>query len=124
MPLTPSFSVKVELDNREVHFAARGLWDQEVLADFSRELLSKAKPLLDGNGMRVFADLTGFVAQTREIAAGIGVIMKESGKLGMDRTALLSDSVLAAMQYKRLNEGIRTEVFENRAEALAWLRED
>ena len=124
MTLTPSFNVTVDTDRREVHFSARGLWNEQKLGDFSRELLSKAKPLFDGKGMRVFADLNGFVTQTSEIASGIGVIMKESAKLGMDRTALVSDSALAAMQYKRLNEGIRTEVFENRATALAWLRED
>lgn len=121
--LTPSFSVSVDTERREVHFAASGLWDMEVLADFSRELLSSAKPLLGNERpMRVFGDLTGFVTQKREVAEGIGIVMRESAKMGMDRTALLSDSMLAAMQYKRLNEGVMTEVFEDKADAVAWLR--
>ena len=121
--LTPTYSVTVDMDRREVHFTARGFWDMAVLAEFTRELLSSAKPLLsDGRGLRVFGDLTGFVTQTREVAEGIRLVMTESAKMGMERTAILSDSVLAAMQYKKVNEGISTEVFNERDKAIAWLR--
>ncbi|MHA7818035.1 MAG: hypothetical protein ACX930_00130 [Erythrobacter sp.] len=120
--LDPSFSISVDHGRREVHFTASGLWDMDVLADFSRELLTKGKPLFAGGPMRVYGDLTGFVTQTREVADGIRVVMQESAKLGMDRTAILADSTLAAMQYKRLNEGVSTEIFRERDEALTWLR--
>lgn len=121
--LTPSFSVSVDIPRREVHFTASGFWDMDVLADFQRELLNSAKPLFGtGEKMRVFGDLTGFVTQKREVAAGIRVVMEQSAKLGMERTAIVSDSTLAAMQYKRVNEGISTDVFQDKTMALEWLR--
>lgn len=121
--LAPSFSVVPDLKRNEVFFTASGLWDAQVLADFSRELLARAKPFYSaGIKMRVLGDLTGFVTQTREIAEGIRLVVNESARLGVVRTAIVSDSKLAEMQYKRINDGINLEVFANRAEALAWLR--
>ncbi|EAQ30631.1 hypothetical protein NAP1_07625 [Erythrobacter sp. NAP1] len=121
--LDPSFSVIADLDRREVHFSAAGFWDQNTLAEFSRELLEKAKPFYSqGRKMYVLGDLTGFVTQTREIAEGIRLVVSESARLGVVRTAIVTDSQLAAMQYKRINDGINLEIFETKADALDWLR--
>jgi hypothetical protein len=121
--LAPSFSVTSFPDLREVHFTASGLWDMDTLVAYQRELIAAGRPMFEsGKKMRVFGDLTGFVTQTREIAEGIRVIVTESARLGTERTAILSDSPLAAMQYKRINEGINAEIFEERDEAMAWLR--
>jgi hypothetical protein len=122
--LAPSYSVSADLDRQEVHFAASGLWDEQVLAAFSSELLAKAKPFYSqGRKMYVFGDLTGFVTQKREIAEGIRLVVNESYKLGVVRTAIATDSKLAAMQYKRINEGINLEIFDDKAKAIAWLRD-
>lgn len=121
--LAPSFTVSSLPDLREVHFTASGLWDMETLVAYQRELIAAGKPMFEnGKKMRVFGDLTGFVTQTREIAEGIRLIVMESARLGTERTAIVSDSPLAAMQYKRINEGINAEIFEDRDEAITWLR--
>jgi hypothetical protein len=123
--LAPSFSVVPDMARNEIFFTAAGLWDDKVLADFSRELLSKGKPFFsEGIKMRVLGDLTGFVAQTREIAAGIRLIVTESARLGVIRTAIVTDSQLTKMQYKRVNDGINLEIFATKAQAIAWLRSD
>lgn len=121
--LTPSFSVVPDMVRNEVFFKVSGLWDADVLADFSRELLLQGKPFYSaGIKMRVLGDLTGFVTQKREIADGIRLVVHESARLGVVRTAIVADSALVTMQYKRINSGINLEIFDNRAEAIAWLR--
>jgi hypothetical protein len=121
--LSPSFSVSSFPERAEVHFAASGLWDMDTIVAFQRDLIAAGKPMFEsGRKMRVFGDLTGFVTQKREIAEGIRMIVMESARLGTERTAIVSDSPLAAMQYKRINEGINAEIFEDRGEAMAWLR--
>ncbi len=123
--LAPSFSMTADLVRKEFHFTASGMWTEATLADFSRALLAEAKPFYsEGIKMRVLGDLTGFVTQTREIAEGIRVVVQESARLGVVRTAIISDSQLATMQYKRINDGINLKVFDDKAQALAWLRND
>ena len=123
--LTPEFSVAPYIDRGEVHFTAKGLWDEETLVAFQRKIIEAGQPLFsEGKRMRVFGDLTGFVTQPPEIVEGIRIIMRESAKLGADKTAIVSDSILAAMQYKRMDTGLETEIFNQRGDALAWLRRE
>jgi hypothetical protein len=121
--LAPSFSIQVDLDRDEVHFAASGLWDMPKMIEFQRDLLEKTKPLLERQAsIMTLGDLRGLVPQTREVADAIRVVIVESQKLGVVKTAIVSDNLLAKMQYSRLNEGINAEMFDNKADALHWLR--
>lgn len=121
--LSPSYTVVADLEKREVHFTAAGLWDETTLAGLSAELLKEAKPLYSqGLKIRVLGDLRGFVTQKREIADGIRLVVNESHRLGVTHTAIVADSTLAAMQYKRINEGINLEIFKTKSEAIDWLR--
>ncbi|MEO1730772.1 MAG: hypothetical protein AAFR64_08545 [Pseudomonadota bacterium] len=121
--LAPTFAVSADLDRSEVHYTASGLWDMPTMLEFQRELLSKSKPLLDREAkIYSLGDLRGFVTQVREVSDAMRVVILESAKLGVVKSAIISDNVLARMQFMRLNEGINIEVFENKADAINWLR--
>ena len=121
--LKPSFSVTRYDALGEVHFAASGLWTLETMVEFQRELIVKSKPLFEkGIPMRSLADLRGFVAQDKTVAAAIRTVVAEAIKLGTVQTAIITDSVLVKMQYERLNDGLELATFENKDEALNWLR--
>ncbi|AWW75194.1 hypothetical protein CD351_12220 [Erythrobacter sp. KY5] len=123
--LTPTYSVTALPDNREVHFAMSGLFDIETLDRFTADLSAAGMPLVKSGGpIRVFGDLTGFVAQTRPVAQRIEKIVHESRKLGVERTAIITDTKLTALQYRRVNEGITVEIFDNKADAIFWLRNE
>ena len=124
--LAPTYTITVDPNRDEVHFAASGLWDMPKMIDFQRELLEKAKPLIERQAkIRALGDFSGLVTQTREVADAMRIVIRESAKLGVVKTAIVSDNLLAKMQYKRLNEGIESgvvEIFEGKTEALSWLR--
>ena len=125
-PLDPTFSITVDLDRDEVHFSNAGLWDMPKMIEFQRDLLYKAKPLIERRAqIRALGDFRGLVTQTREVADAMRVVIVESAKLGVVKTAIVSDNLLAQMQYKRLNQGVgggEVEIFESKADALHWLR--
>lgn len=121
--LAPTYSITADVERNEVHFAASGLWDMPTMVEFQRELLAKAKPLIERQAKILsLGDLRGLVTQTREVAEAMRVVIVESAKLGTVKTAIVSDNLLAKMQYKRLNEGINVEIFESKADAISWLR--
>ncbi len=123
--LAPSFSVSNDIVRGEIHYACSGFWTMETMVDFQRELIAAARPLFEaGRPIRSFADLRGFVAQTQEVSEAIKFAIGEAVKLGTVRSAILTDSMLTAMQYKRLNVGLEIELFEDKDEALKWLRDD
>ena len=125
-PLDPTFTITVDLNRDEVHFANAGLWDMPKMIEFQRDLLDKAKPLIERRAqIRALGDFRGLVTQTREVANAMRVVITESAKLGVVKTAIVSDNLLARMQYKRLNQdgvGGEVELFESKADALHWLR--
>lgn len=93
------------------------------MVDFQREMIAQAKPLIE-NGMKIrsLGDLRGFVAQSKDVSDAIRTLVVESEKLGTVRSAVVFDSMLVKMQYARLHETLELETFDNKADALAWLR--
>lgn len=121
--LAPTFTVNADLEHGEVHYSATGLFDMDTIVDFQRELIARSRPLLErGEPFCSLGDLRGLVTQTKDVADAIRVIVVESQKLGVVRTAIVADNLLAKMQYKRLNEGINLEIFDNKSDAVNWLR--
>ena len=43
-------------------------------------------------------------------------------KFGLKRVAIMGASALVKLQYKRLSDGIEVEYFDNRDDAIRWLR--
>ena len=121
--LAPTFKISADQDIGEVQFACTGLWDMDTMVEFQRELVAASKPMFErGQKMRSLADLRGFSAQTKEVSDAIRIVVVEAIKLGTERTAIIVDSTLVGMQYRRLNEGLPLEIFDNRMDAIAWLR--
>ena len=125
--LAPDFTITVDPVRDEVHFAASGLRDMAKMIDFQRELLEKAKPLIERNArIHGLGDFRGLVTQTQEVADAMRIVIRESAKLGVVKTAIISDNLLAKMQFKRLNDEVQSgvvEIFEDKNSALSWLRQ-
>ena len=122
--LAPTSSVTRDDLHSEVHYSARGLWTQETIIDLQKQLFAASKPFIDaGKPFRVLGDLQGFPVQTREIAGQMEQIQIASAQLGVERMALIIDSILVQQQFRRVSQAINLAMFEARAAALAWLRQ-
>jgi len=121
--LSPSSSISNSADRGEIHFSISGLWTLEDMESFLRGLTKAAVPIVERQlAIQVFGDMTGFVAQTRETGEAIRDHLLMSQKYGLQRVAIMGASSLVKMQYKRLSSGITVEFWDNKAEALHWLR--
>ena len=121
--LDPTFHVEIDRQRRELHFMTSGLFDQENMDRFLREVAQKAGPLLaQKRPMRALGDLTGFVTQTRAIGEKMAETLSNAEDAGIERTAIIITSNILKMQYQRVSEGRNVAIFENRAQALQWLR--
>lgn len=121
--LNPTFSVAVFEERGELHFTTSGLFTRQVMDDFLAAVGKAIGPLLaQKRKLRAYGDLTGYVTQTREIGEEMAQILVKAEAIGIEKTAIVIDSSILKMQYKRLSEGRNVEIFENRADALTWLR--
>lgn len=121
--LDPTYSIDVDLERGEVHYCVSGLWDMATMMKFQSDLLTRSKPLIDaGRNIHALGEMDDFVTQTREISDAMRLVITESAKLGVVKTAIVGGSMLMKMQYKRLNDGINYEFFDSKSDAFAWLR--
>lgn len=121
--LKPTFWVQVDEERGELHFSTSGLFDQASMAEFITEVGNKVGPLLASKRrIRAFGDLSGYVTQTREIGKTMERTLTNAERAGIERTAIVINSAILKMQYKRVSEGRNVKIFENRDEALEWLR--
>ena len=72
---------------------------------------------------RGFGDLTEFAVQKQEVVDIVQVSQESSAELGVDRMAVQYSSTLVKIQFRRISDALELEFFEDRDEALAWLRE-
>ena len=123
--LEPHFTILIDVQRRELHFAASGFWSQDDMARFQSELLVKSKPLYsEGKPYKVLGDLSDLAVQDRVMAGSMKFMIHETIKLGMRKLAMVITAPLVRQQYARIAEGTNTQVFTNRADAIAWLRSD
>lgn len=121
--LAPSFSVRFDPVHNELHFATSGLFDAQSMDSFLAEVTKTVGPVLQkGKTLRALGDLTDYVTQTREIGERMAQILEQAEQNGIEKTAIVINSTILKMQYKRVSEGRNVEVFEDRDAALAWLR--
>ncbi|MEE4199961.1 STAS/SEC14 domain-containing protein [Erythrobacter sp.] len=121
--LAPAFSVSRHENPREIHWSAAGLWKEEDFLALQKELAEKAKPFIeDGRGFNTLGDLTDFVVQTREMAEKMRKSQDASAAAGVERMALICPSMLVRQQFTRVSGSLNIAFFENRADAIAWLR--
>ena len=123
--LTPTYSVSVDAERRELHFATSGLFDKSTMRAFNEEIARAVSPILaQKRRMRALGDLTGYVVQTREISSKMAETLAAAEAVGIERVAIIMTSALVRMQYQRISEGRNVKIFDNREDALAWLRAD
>ncbi|MEM8726062.1 MAG: STAS/SEC14 domain-containing protein, partial [Pseudomonadota bacterium] len=67
-------------------------------------------------------DFADFVPQDRTTGEAIRDHLMAAQKYGLRKIAIVSGSPLVKMQYKRLSQGVEVEFFDEKTEALAWLR--
>ncbi|MEP3421984.1 MAG: STAS/SEC14 domain-containing protein [Erythrobacter sp.] len=121
--LAPDFRVTRNDANREIHWVAIGLWTEQTLADLQAKLIQMAKPYLeDRQGFRVLGDLRELAVQSREMAEKIRQSQEASAQLGVERMAFVYSSVLVKQQFRRLSAALEIEFFDNKADAINWLR--
>ena len=121
--LTPRFSVHFDPAHNELHFATSGLFDAQSMDAFLAEVTRTVGPVLQkGKRVRALGDLNDYVTQTREIGERMAQILEQAEQNGIEKTAIVINSTILKMQYKRVSEGRNVEIFEDRDTALVWLR--
>ncbi len=122
--LKPGYDIRVQLDHNEVHQTCRGLWTADTMRTFQAEAIKLAAPIVQRRKpFRSFADLSSFVTQTREVGDMMTAYFALSAKFGLERVAVVNNSALFRLQYRRVIGDIDAEFFSNRGDALKWLRQ-
>lgn len=123
--LTPTYSVSVDAERNELHFTTSGLFDTASMDAFNQEIAKAVGPILaQKRRMRAFGDLTGYAVQTREISAKMAETLAAAEAVGIERVAIVLTTTLVRIQFQRVSEGRNVKIFENKADALEWLRAD
>ena len=121
--LKQSFDIKADQDRREIHFSIGGVWSTDEMSEFLRKLGGAAKPLIESPGsFAALGDLSKFVTQQREVAEAIGRSLADAKAHGLNRFAVITDSTLLQMQYKRIAGDLPIAFFGDVASAQRWLR--
>ncbi len=121
--LTPRYAVHVDEARGEIHFETSGLFDMATMDAFLAETNAKAGPLLaKGQKLRSLGDLSNYATQTPEIGAKMADTLQRAEEFGIEKTAIIITSTLLKMQYSRVSEGRNVSIFDNKSDAIAWLR--
>ena len=121
--LNPIGDIQCDPLRGEICFAVSGLWHLDKMESFLRGLTKAAIPIVEARKpIRVLGDMSGFVAQTRDTGTAMRDHLLNARKFGLKRVAIMGASALAKLQYKRLSDGIEVEYFDNKDDALRWLR--
>ncbi len=122
--LAPKFSASIDYGRRELHFATSGLFDVAAMQALQAEIGEAIGPFLSERmTFRAFGDLTDYAVQTKDISEEMTRLLCAGEKVGIEKTAILITSTIVRMQYARISQGCSVEIFDNRSDALAWLRE-
>ena len=122
--LVPHFEITRDDVRRELHWTATGLWTLEKAQELPKALYKQSLPFIETKrAFRVFGDLTEFAVQSQDVVDVMQVSQENSAQLGVDRMAILYASILVKIQFRRISDALELKFFEDRDEALAWLRE-
>ena len=119
----PSYSASIDEARRELHFVSSGFFDEEAMTGLQTEIGKVAAPFLSkGIRFRAFGDLSGYMVQTKEISDKMMIVLERAEQIGIERVAIVIKSAIVRLQYARVSEGRNVKIFDNRDEALEWLR--
>jgi hypothetical protein len=121
--LRTRYSIALHEEHCELHFRIAGYWEADAIRAFQDELSLASYPLYKaGKPIHVLGDMADFVPQSRETADMIRKHLEFSRSYGLKKVAILNPSSLVRDQYRRVSKGIEVQFFENRIDAIAWLR--
>ena len=121
--LKPQSRVTNDLYKGELYFWVSGLFGKDDMDQLVVDLNKGAWPITkSGQPVHVLGEMKGFTPQARETGNIIRDHLIASQEFGLKRVAICNASALVKMQYKRLSEGLEVEFFEDRIDALKWLR--
>lgn len=122
--LKPDFRIVRHNDKRELHYTLAGFWKLEDVELLREDLLGAATPFISNKkAFSLLGDLRDAQVQSRDVAERIRILHEGAEKFGAERTAIVTSSMLVKLQFQRLVEGIELECFDNKSDALAWLRQ-
>lgn len=120
---TPRVRVSTDLKNGLVRFSASGLWGEDQIKAGSAKIGEGAAPFIMANKpWAILADYSEAIVQPREVSENIRKSMQYAVKVGLQRIAVINSPPLVRMQYQRMSDIVETKFFEDRVEALLWLR--
>ena len=121
----PTFSVSVDEGRRELHFTASGVFDAQSMAALNLEIAKGVNPILaEQRTMRALGDLSRYRIQAREISAKMAETLAAAEAVGIERVAIIMTCENLRDTYRGVAESETVKVFNNREEALGWLRAD
>jgi hypothetical protein len=121
--LTPTHSVTSTLERGEIFFKVTGFHEVEDMEKLNADLDRHAWPMIQaGKKLHVMGDMEGFVPQSRETGDEIHRHLTRAKDYKLSRVAIFNASSLTKLQYKRISAGIEVGFFDNRTDALKWLR--
>jgi hypothetical protein len=119
--MADNYTIEMDADRRLMRVTLYGFWKTEMVAMFLEEVEHKEGKLrAAGKPYFVITDLTGFPVQTRAIADELEHHLKAWSNAG-SYSAIVSSSVLAELQVKRIAEGGNRKYFHSDHDAIEWL---
>ena len=120
----PSFTIRIDAPRKYVEICLLGLWDDATAKRFDREL-RRLLPALSAGGCPIgeqntLFDSTGYAVQAQDVSTRLAGMAADTS-IGSRRIAVLVSSTLSKLQTRRVAPGYG--VFDDRAEAMAWLFE-
>lgn len=118
-----SHHIAANEQHSEIHFSIGGYWATDAMHDFLEELTAKTMPLIGrGKTFCAIGEMEGFVAQNQDCADAIRDNLLAAKSAGLQRVAIVKPSALVKIQYRRISKGIDVAFFDNKPDALHWLR--
>jgi hypothetical protein len=119
--MTSYYTIEVDTERRPMALKLSGFWNLQTVSVFLLEIEQKEGRLkATGKPHFVMTDLTDFPVQTREIADALEHHLKAWSDVGAFN-AIVSSSMLAELQVKRIAEGGNRRYFSSKDDAMDWL---
>lgn len=116
------YELSLDISARLLRIRLWGYWDMATTGRYRNDMgafLRKARSL--GGHFRSFVDLVDYEVQSAEVTAAHQDFLVSLNDLASERTAILVSRTLMKLQAKRITSTRTTRVFDNDAEAIAWL---
>lgn len=110
-------------DKCELHYSCGGMWNKETMQGMFDSFTETVMPLLKARKeYSSIGDFTKALPQDRETADVMIANLEMAAKYGLKRSAIINASPLMKMQYRRVAQSVNVEFFDNKADALHWIR--